>query len=392
MPGEGPLTLGVAVALLVLGVLVGRVWAQSQMTRGNRPGGGQRSHYLMGLNYLVSNQPDLAIRELSRSVGTETDAIEAYLALGNLFREKGQAERAIDIHKSLLHRAGLSPEERLQALFSLGMDFKKAGLMDRAERTLREVVEHDPENVACLHTVRQVYEEMGRWADAVDVQRRIDILEGSREGGLRAALHYEWGNALRTDRCLDEAEVRFRQALDEDPNYPAAHIGLAECLLARGDIEDAADHLEMITDAGPPWAGAALERLAGACAELGQPERLRSACQRVLRSDTRSWRALLVLGRSYLASGEIDAARDGLTAALRERPASMDVQRALWRSHASGEADEGSALFEERVGAVLDEHRLIDPYICLRCRIKSTELFARCPHCHEWNTMAEERS
>jgi lipopolysaccharide biosynthesis regulator YciM len=127
--------------------------------------------------------------------------VEAYLALGNLFREKGQIERAIDIHKSLLHRPGLSDLGRTQALFSLALDFKSAGLIDRSERTLQDVVNRDPDNLSGWLCLRRVYEEMGRWEEAGETQSRIDKLAGSTDERLLASLWTERGDSGRRSLC-----------------------------------------------------------------------------------------------------------------------------------------------------------------------------------------------
>ena len=389
MFADWPLTFGAGLALLALGGLGGRLWAQAGGRRDRGGGHRDRPHFLQGLNYLVSNQPDLAISELSAAVRSETDTVEAYLALGNLFREMGQAERAIDIHKSLLHRSALSTSARAQVLFSLGMDFKKAGLIDRAERTLSEVLQNDPTNVGCLHSLREIYEEMSKWDRAVEVQRQIDLLPGRFADPLLASIEYESGRASWKQGDSETAARLFESALAHQPDYAPGRLGLADCLLAKGDEQAAAAHLEQALEAGSPWALVALERLADACERLQDDKRLEAACELVLQRDPRAWRARLVEGRLLQRRGDLDAARSALEAALRERPGSLAVQRSLWEVMQLSGA--GLDDFIALADGVLDDEPLVDPFVCLRCRFESTELSARCPHCHHWNSMAEER-
>lgn len=382
-------TLGAVVALLFVGFLLGRAWVLWRGRAGGRPQYGDHPHYLLGLNYLISNQPELALLELSKAVRGETDAVEAYLALGNLFREKGQVERAIDIHKSLLHRSGLSDLGRLQALFSLGLDFKRAGLVDRAERTLQEVVDRDPENLSGWHCLSKVYEEMGRWEEAVRVQERIQELAGSRDPRMLASLWSELGREALSEERTDAALRHFERALELDGGYAPALLGLGDCHADAGDVTAALAHWERALEDGLPWASEALYRVADACEEIGDGGRLDRACRRVLDRHPHAWRARLVQARMHRRQGEVEAAREALVEALSERPGSLTVQRELWET--LGDADGGRPV-RELVNEADSKARLVDPFVCLRCGFKASEPFARCPHCHEWNTVAEEQA
>ncbi|MFW6198896.1 MAG: tetratricopeptide repeat protein, partial [Acidobacteriota bacterium] len=208
---QWPFSLGIALALLVVGGLLGDLWARTRRRRARDAERIRRPHYLLGLNHLVSDQPAAAIRELSRAVREETDAVEAYLALGNLLRENGQTERAIDVHKSLLHRKDLSDWERVQVLFALGLDFKKAGLVDRAERTFREVSQRDPGHQAALRCLQQIQEELGDWAEATRLEREIRRTNGGSGADRLPALECEWGRSLEEDDP-EAAEQHYRAA------------------------------------------------------------------------------------------------------------------------------------------------------------------------------------
>lgn len=389
MQADWPLSLGIALALLAVGALLGELWSRMRGPRPERRGRRARPHYLLGLNYLVSNQPTHAIRELSRAVRQETDAVEAYLALGNLFRENGQTERAIDIHKSLLHRSGLSEWERTQVLFSLAMDFKKAGLIDRAERSLEEVGQRDPDHLGCLYSLQQIAEESGRWEEALRIHRRIQEVSGAGDEDLLPGLETEWGRALVASDA-DAAERHFRAALDLRPDYAPAHFGLGTCVLERAAPEAALEHLQQAVETGGAWALAALEPMSDACSQTGDIAPLERACEQILGREPRAWRAHLALARIHMGRGETEAASSALGQALAGRPASVAVQRQLWdllSSEGKG-IEQFVSLFDQALG----DARLVDPYVCLGCRFKSAELFARCPHCHEWNTMTEERT
>ena len=384
------LTLGAAAALVMLGVLLGRAWTLARARRAEGSQYGEHPHYLLGLNYLISNQPDLALVELSKAVRGETDAVEAYLALGNLFREKGQLERAIDIHKSLLHRPGLSDLGRTQVLFSLALDFKSAGLIDRSERTLQDVVSRDPDNLSGWLCLRRVYEEMGRWEEASEIQARINKLAGSSDERLLASLWTERGNAARKDGDARTAVSCYETALELDPGYAPAHLGAGDSQNKSGDLPRALQHWEMALGDGTAWAMQALERIAGVSNGPEDADRVEEACAKVLGRHPHSWRVQLVLARVHRKRGDLEAAREALTQALTEKPGSITVQRELWQV-LDEQGDAGNVVGDLFAGVIREAH-LVDPYICLKCGFKASQPFARCPHCHDWNTVADEQS
>ncbi len=100
-----------------------------------------RSDYFKGLNYLINEQPDKAIEVFTKVIEVDSDTVETHLALGNLFRRRGEVDRAIRIHQNLVARQNLEPRERGEALLELGQDYMRAGLLDRAEALFLELVE-----------------------------------------------------------------------------------------------------------------------------------------------------------------------------------------------------------------------------------------------------------
>ena len=140
--------VSVLVALLV-GLTIGKAWERYKLRGGrwiDRRKARKSPHYILGLNFLVSNQIDLAIEELSNAAGLDADALEVHMILGNLYREKGQVARAIQVHQALLQRTGLSTIEHAYVLLCLGLDFKRGGFVDRALETFNEVLRLDFDN------------------------------------------------------------------------------------------------------------------------------------------------------------------------------------------------------------------------------------------------------
>src|ERR671925_2088576 len=160
--------LAVLLSLLV-GLAAGKAWERYKLRDGrwiDRRRLRDTPHYMLGLNFLADNQVDQAIDELTQATSTDTDALEIQMILGNLYRQKGQVGRAINIHQSLLQRPDLTKLEQAYVLLCLGLDFRHGGFVDRALETFQEVLVLDPRNRYALINLQKLYEDQHQWADA----------------------------------------------------------------------------------------------------------------------------------------------------------------------------------------------------------------------------------
>ena len=188
-----------ALLCLVLGLSVGKAWERYKLKSGrliDRRRAPESLHYILGLNFLVTNQHDLAIEELSKAAETLGDALEIHLLLGSLYREKGQVARAINIHQSLLQRPQLTRLEQSHVLLCLGLDFKRGGFVDRALEAFNEVLKLDPDNQYALVNIEKLHEDQHQWQEAYEVRRSLGTQSGADEGrnqGILGFLENELG-------------------------------------------------------------------------------------------------------------------------------------------------------------------------------------------------------
>src|SRR5215510_10311608 len=137
-------------------------------------------HYMLGLNFLVDNQTDQAIDELTQATSSSTDALEIQMILGNLYRQKGQVGRAINVHQALLQRPDLRALEQAYVLLCLGLDFRHGGFVDRALEAFQEVVRLDRLNRYAFVNLQKLYEDQQQWADAARVREQIAAIDSRR--------------------------------------------------------------------------------------------------------------------------------------------------------------------------------------------------------------------
>jgi lipopolysaccharide biosynthesis regulator YciM len=374
----------------VAGMLAGLSWAAAR-GRGDgraRPGFRSSPHYSEGLHALASGQLELAIHELDKVRREHPDAVEVQQVLSHLYRELGQTERAIAIHRALIARRDLTRAERAYALASLGTDYRKAGILDRAAEAYREALLVEPRNLHALAGQQKLHEDQRQWREAFEVQTRIARMRKSDDALVLGFLQTELGRDALVAGRRDAAEQAFRTALSLDRRVFPAHLLLADLWLEH-DPRRAAQLLEDAIAAVPERAYLAFSALQRAYAACGEHSRFAALCERLVSQDPRDWRARLGLARHLREEDRAGEALGLLLRAVEANPHVLLVHLELWRTLRAM-----SALGPEELKyvATVEESALyVDPHICTVCRYRADDMLWRCPHCHEWNTLVEER-
>ncbi|HEX4347867.1 MAG TPA: tetratricopeptide repeat protein [Vicinamibacterales bacterium] len=385
-----------ALITLLVGLAVGKAWERYKLSGGkwiDRRKARESPHYILGLNFLVSNQIDLAIEELSRAASLDAEALEVHMILGNLYREKGQVGKAITVHQTLLQRSRLNKLEHAYVLLCLGLDYKRGGFVDRALDAFTEVLRLDPKNEYALVNLQKLHEEQHQWTEAYDTRQRLTTLAAvdsqPQSQAILAFLENEIGLEAVRRRDFSEAVRRFDAAIDLDARAVPAYLNLGDVRIAEGNDTAAAAIWDKLVLVAPDRAYLAFDRIEALANRLGAPDRFVKLCRRLIDDNPQDWRARLALSRHLAAAGRPQEALDLLFAALVQNPHALGIHQAIWRS--LGQLHHPSLLVK-RYGE-LTEHAVfyLDPHVCMRCRYRSTELLWQCPHCHDWNTFVEER-
>jgi lipopolysaccharide biosynthesis regulator YciM len=369
------------------GVLAGMAYSRAR--RKDRRGRGSRasSHFTQGLYFLTAGQRELAISELIKVERESPGELEVVQVLSHLLGEAGQVERAIQLHQGLL-AGDLSRGDRAQVLSGLGTDFRRAGFLDRAARVYGEALELDPNCLQALAGLQKLHEEQREWREAYEILTRLQRLRKTDESLVLGHLQAEMGREAARAGRREAAEIAFKTALSLHRRVMPAHLGLAD-LYAETEPRRAAAILEDAIQTVPEHGYLALAPLERAHAAAGQPERIVALCERLIRDNPREWRARLALARYLRARGEASQAQGLLLRALEANPQALLVHLELWRTlRALGALGPPAAGYL----AVAEESVFyVDPHVCTACRYRAEDMLWRCPHCHEWNTLVEER-
>ncbi|MGQ0708780.1 MAG: lipopolysaccharide assembly protein LapB [Rhodoferax sp.] len=340
--------------------------------------------YFKGLNFLLNEQQDQAIDAFIEAVQNDPDTSELHFALGNLFRRRGEYERAVRVHQHLLSRADLSLEDRHRAQHALALDFLKAGLLDRAEAALLKLEGTRFEEQARLALLAN-YERSRDWAQAADVAQR---LHASGQGDFSARLaHYlcEQAAQERTQGRTAQAQALYGQAIATAPHTARARLELAQLQHQQGQPSEAVATLMQALDAAPAATPLVALRL-GQYAK-GQPGQ--DAAHQALRQAYEGPCPSLDVLDAIVAlqdGTDQDSARDWYVRHLSREPSL--VAAAKWIEGEKLEHDQ----FHPQVQRALDHAvKPLTRYRCAACGFEAKQHFWQCPGCQSWDSYPARR-
>ena len=373
---------------LLLPLAAASGWYAAYRDQRKRPSakGGSLSHdYFRGINYLLNEQPDKAIELFTQMLEVNTETVETHLALGSLFRRRGEVERAIRIHQNLIARPTLDPAQRAQALCELAQDYHKAGLLDRAENLFLELAEIPEHTEQALRSLMHVYEQEKDWDKAIAVGWRLAQMTGRGLESVIAQYHCELGERAFNDgnRALVQASVA--DALAIDPRCVRANILSGRAAEASGQYRDAIAAWQKIEQQDVTLLDEVIDNIVASFQRLHEEPQLHTYLQDVARRQP-GMRTLLTLA-------ELIGARDGEAAAqifiaerLRQQPSMPGLKRLIDLQVAQDTPETRLSL--DLIKNIIDLLAAQqEGYQCRVCGFRGQELHWQCPACHEWNSM-----
>src|SRR5688572_5517334 len=303
-----------ALLSLLVGLAAGKAWERYKLRDGrwiDRRRLRETPHYMLGLNFLADNQVDQAIDELTQATSTDTDALEIQMILGNLYRQKGQVGRAINVHQALLQRPDLTKLEHAYVLLCLGLDFRHGGFVDRALEAFQEVVLLDPRNRYALVNLQKLHEDQQQWAEAAKVRAQIAKIDSGRRDEHQQILGFlrnQIGTTDARDGRTSAAAAAFREAIDTDPRTAPAYLNLGDMRAQEGNPAGAIEAWEGLVRTVPERAYLVFERLERAYKAMGAPDRFVRLCEDLIAGNPQDWRGRLALSRHLAAAGQARSA------------------------------------------------------------------------------------
>ena len=372
--------------LLPVAVACGWLAAKAdQKRRGINSSRDLPSAYFMGLNFLLNQQPDEAIEVFIKVLEADTATVETHLALGNLFRRRGEVERAIRMHQSLISRPTLDKFQRSQALLELGQDYLKAGLLDRAENLFQELVQIRLQTDAALHFLVQIYQQEKEWHKAIVASRKLARTSGKSQGAVIAQFYCELAGQLIAGRDFTSARRHLAHALTYHPPCVRASLLLGQLESLDGKDREAIKAWKCIEAQDPHYLGEVANDIAASYKRLNDESGLYEYFSGVLQRHG----DVVVM----LAMADIIRHREGLEAAenfvamwLRIQPSVHGLYRLIELNLSTADSAHRSdlALLHGIIERLVAQQR---GYVCLQCGFRGSSLHWQCPGCQRWNSL-----
>lgn len=340
--------------------------------------------YFRGLNYLLNEQPDKAIELFLHIAELDKETFETQVALGHLFRRRGEVDRAIRLHQALVQRPDLSDQQRVQAMLALGEDYMRSGLLDRAETVFTDLAAIDQKAPQALRHLLGIYQAERDWPKAIENATRYEEVTGEPMGKLIAQFECELAERLRGSGDAAGALAAVQRAYAADSTSVRAGMLEGKLELEAGHVTAAIRAFERAARHDPDYLPDILPSLLAAHERAGDA----SGARNFLSEMAEHYRGISpVLALTHLIEQDegVPAARAFLGQQLKDRPSVRGEAALIDLTLAEG-ADPAATLVDLK--QITDQLLVRNPsYRCTRCGFGARSHHWQCPSCKEWGTV-----
>ncbi|RKR02462.1 lipopolysaccharide biosynthesis regulator YciM [Kushneria sinocarnis] len=383
-----PLLLALLTAAIAIGWLLGRRERRRHRhdhARGTRT---LSRDYFVGLNFLLNEQPDQAIETFTQALEVNSETIDTHIALGNLFRLRGEADRAVRIHQNLLARPALSTLQSDQVQLELARDFFHLGVLDRAERLARAVVDGTGDQemrLAARHLLVDLFEREQEWQQALDIAQPQLIRQDERVQ--HAAAHWLCELAIIdiNQGSPGPARRRLKQALSIDEQCVRATWLMADIEHRAGRYRDEIRTLKRIRDQDSAFTPLIFEPIRQAFELLDDQPGLKSFLEEQVER-TPFVTAMIMLAEQLRHQQGVEAAAALVGKQLEQHSSlrGIDYLTSLYTDQAEDDSRDHLTLLKRHTGQLLEQR---PRFRCHHCGLAGDTLYWQCPRCRHWSTL-----
>ncbi len=345
-----------------------------------------QNDYIAGLQYLIWGDNERALQKLRDVVRRDTDYIDAYILIGNIFRERGAYESAVKVHRDLLLRPNLAVEQQKTILMNLAQDYYKNGQLKWALATCDKLIELDKKDDWPKEFKLTIYEAMGDWEGAFEILRRLPRMDKAERMSRLALYKVEQGLQLTALNREHDARLCFREAIKWDTACYPARLELIKSYFRENRNDDALTELHSLLAVVPEFADVTLNAFEHRIFEIGRFDEIEQLYRQVVGNHPHLVEAQLNLAALYEKKGQFSQAFDLLRHAQTHDPENERVCLMLLRLELKMEQYEDAA---RRLDRLVDEElKRKNRFRCTNCGAAQEEYFWRCPACKSWNSAA----
>lgn len=344
------------------------------------------SEYIVGLNYLLNEQSDKAVDIFIKLLEVDCDTVETHLALGSLFRRRGEVDRAIRIHQNLIARPYLNAHQRKESLMALGQDYMSAGVFDRAERIFLEVVDlSGSKETSSLYGLLAIYQQERAWEKALDIIKKLEISTGT--SFQMQAAHYYCEMAVQELKvnAIEKAAYCIKQALHVDPESVRASLMHADIEMHQKKFKQAIKYLIKVPLQDADFLTEIIEPLVQCHKELNSMDDCVNYLQKTLVHHPRA--SIIFVIAEYLKNTKgTDVAIDFVADNLSKHPSIKGLNQLIyWHlESAQGKVKNKLQILYDITSKFLDNKPV---YRCSHCGFGGKHLHWHCPSCKNWGRM-----
>ncbi len=342
--------------------------------------------YLKGLNYLLDEQPDKAIEVFIDLVDVDTETVETYLILGNMFRRRGEVDRAIRIHQNLIARPALGPSYKSTALLELAKDYLKAGLLDRAESLFTEVIKIGLQADEAYPLLLGLYEQEKEWNRAIDTAMELEKASDVSMSQTIAHYYCELSELEFASQADHPAAARkmAKKALSHDKNCARANVLLGNYAMHEKDYRAAIRHYCSVSKQHPEYLPEIFLELREAFLQQDNREGFRQFLLKT--SDSKL--SGIFLSTLLTDLSDDDAERNEVHQLLLQKPklSLLEINAFLKNLHLQDKSL--GELNADKIQASIESFvNRSSSHQCRQCGFHGKRLYWQCPSCHYWGTV-----
>ncbi len=341
--------------------------------------------YFRGLNYVLNEQPDKAIEVFIKMLEVDSETVETHLALGNLFRRRGEVDRAIRIHQNLIARPSLGKEQRALALLELGMDYMRSGLLDRAESLFIELIDMGVYRKQAYRELLEIYQQEKDWDKAIETARKLENVAAETLAPVIAQFYCEKAAEHLEKGELTRFKDQIKKALVNDPFCVRANIMSADQLHKAGQPEQALKQYKQIEKQDIDFMSEVIIPMHQCYQDINKVDEFIDYL-RAITDKTGSITALLTLVRLITDRDGHDEATKFISTELKKRPSVRGVDRLIEfvLYSAEGETRDSLMTIKDLTGELLKNR---SAYRCNHCGYEAKTLHWQCPGCRSWSSV-----
>ncbi|MFQ1006610.1 lipopolysaccharide assembly protein LapB [Gilliamella apicola] len=346
--------------------------------------------YVDGLNFLLSNQKDKAVDLFLDMLKEDEGTLEAHLTLGNLFRSRGEIDRAIRIHQALMESSSLTFEQRLLAIQQLGRDYMGAGLYDRAEEMFLQLINEEDFQQNALQQLIIIYQSTSEWINAINAATKLVKLGNEKYKIYIAQFYCELASLAIANDDLDKAYSLLQKSSAADPNCARTSLMLGRILIVQNKTEEAIESLKQILQQDKAFIGEALPLLNECYNKLNKQDEFKQFLQLCVDKDTGNVAELMLADIIEKQNG-LDSAQYYMYRELLKHPNLKGFYRLM--DYHVADAEQGKAkksllLLRNMVG---EQIKAVPNYRCQKCGFTVNTIYWLCPACRSWSTIKPVR-